>query len=145
MHEPLQENGTVKLWILPQTRQGPPPEEAANAFAFLEQCGDLVRQILLESAADWYSENDLVEDDDFLPGEDEIDPERVARHLEVVGVHFLSPHRDGFSYVGFKCRCDWSDAGFGLLLHIDRVVKVGDHEVATDHHAAKDDAEGRRP
>ncbi len=76
---------------------------------------------------------------DFMP-----DVSSIADFANLLspGIFYLFPvYKDNLSYIGFNFSCSWEqEHGLGILMHKDRVVAIGDAEMAFDFQKAKEDA-----
>ncbi len=75
----------------------------------------------------------------------------LKRHQQLkdlVGLSSLFVHtveKDGIAYVGYEFGCDWDEEhGFGAMMHMDRVVEIGDSAVAILQWIAERDAKPPR-
>ena len=123
----------------------PPTAEMAAAFGYLMQHEAEVAQAVMSAIA---AEARRLLDN----GVSERSLKQAAKGgndlRKVVGlntVHILGTAHDGVAYVGFEVGCEWEEEhGLGVLMHRDRVAKVGDASDAMTEWVAEKDAEKQR-
>jgi len=67
----------------------------------------------------------------------------IADFENVLGlsiIHVLNSDKEGFSYIGYELGCDWDDEhGMGVMMHKDRVVKIGQADTSFNYWIAYED------
>jgi hypothetical protein len=111
----------------------PPTAEQSQAFRYLLDNEARIAAIVLqaiferypeekEEFADAYSDDGDV--DEILPDLDS--PEGLRSLMGLSSVFVLTVTRAGVAYVGFEFGCVWEEEhGLGVMLHQDRIVKIG--------------------
>lgn len=65
---------------------------------------------------------------------------KFLRSLSMLLCKSLMITKNGLPYVGFSFSCPWdSEHGLGVMMHKDRVIDIGDDEMAFDLGRAKKD------
>lgn len=67
-------------------------------------------------------------------------PDDLRPMIRPTVLHVLSVARCGMAYTGLQLRCSWRTNDIGVLMHAERVLRVGGAEVATDAERAWRDA-----
>jgi hypothetical protein len=106
----------------------PPSAAQAEAFRFLQEIEEAVRDAILAAILEEYEDiresADEEELEEPLPVVTTADQLRPLLGLSTV--HVIAPELDGCAYVGFELLCPWdSEHGLGVMTHRDRVVTVG--------------------
>lgn len=101
-----------------------------NAIEFLINHSDKIRDALLTGLLDKLSNLKEV-DDNLTP-----DISGIEGMKKVIGLsylHVMSSDKDDFAYVGFELDCEWDEEhGIGVIMHKDRIVKIGQAEITHD-------------
>lgn len=75
---------------------------------------------------------------DFMP--DLKDIKGFAALLSPTVMYVISVYKDEFPYIGYSFSCSWDrEHGLGVMTYKDRVVKIGDAEIAFSMMGVKDD------
>jgi len=108
-----------------------------NAIKFLKENSEKVRDSLLTGLlADYQNAKDIYED--LMPEINTIDD--YKDNLGVAFIHVMDSDKDNHAYIGFELGCSWDDEhGVGVMMHKDRVVKIGLAEEAFNHWNCYDD------
>ena len=52
-------------------------------------------------------------------------------HIGLSTIHIMKSDKEGLAYIGFEIGCTWDDEhGIGVMMHKDRVVSIGEADVA---------------
>lgn len=94
-----------------------------NAIQYIKNNSDLIRDSLLKSLLKNYpSSKDIYEGS--MP-----DINGIEDYINYIGpsfLHIMNFEKDGFAYYGFELECTWDEEhGVGVMMHKDRVIKVG--------------------
>ena len=146
-------DGTVKLSVSPldEEKQSPPSPEQAAAYRYLIAYQQRIRDSMLEAIFDEYPDYrasyiagyDLDESDETLPVLDR--PEQLKDLIGLSSVLIHPVVREGVAYVGYEFGCAWEEEhGLGAMMHQDRVVTVGQADVAILEWIAERDAKPPR-
>lgn len=101
-----------------------------NAIEFLINHSDKIRDALLTGLLDELSNLKEV-DDDLTPDISGI--EDMKKVIRLSYLHVMSSDKDDFAYVGFELDCEWDEEhGIGVIMHKDRIVKIGQAEITHD-------------
>src|SRR5215470_19157699 len=130
-------DGTVDVTFAPEGREEAPLREAEvelvrwavrheremqNAL----MAALLPRYAALRADADYA---DAIEDERLMPPVRDVDGFRPLIGLDSLNVHQIE--KAGRPYVGFEFGCTWDDEhGLGVLMHGERVVKIGGADTA---------------
>jgi hypothetical protein len=131
-------DGLVQLTInvlSDEERSNPTLAQSAAYTHLLKNQKQIQKAILLaiferypEYRASYLADYDLDETDDRLP--------ILKRHQQLKdlvglsGVFVHTVEKDGIAYVGYEFGCDWEEEhGLGAMMHMDRVVEIGDAAV----------------
>ncbi|MDB5298209.1 MAG: hypothetical protein JWO31_4192 [Phycisphaerales bacterium] len=130
-------DGTANVAVDAPADSGPGPEQVA-AYAYLKANEAVVAAAAVRAVFERYPRerakhgfDDIDEDDEDAVAEAGLmpeisDPNDLRPLLGLGTVHVLAVARDGVAYVGLEFGCTWDDEhGVGVMLHKDRVVKVG--------------------
>lgn len=102
-----------------------------NAIQYLAVNSELVRDSLLNSLFDDYS-NKVSIYKELMPQVTEIGD--YKNHLGLSFLHIMDNENDDFAYYGFELECSWDiEHGVGVMMHKDRVIKVGLAEESFNH------------
>lgn len=140
--------GDIKIFIKPpkttEASFGPPAPEQSTAYNFLKQNNRDIAMAALEAIFEKYPEwqdSYGYEDDEreeFMP--DIRSPNDLKQLIGLGTVHILNIAKDGHAYHGLEFGCTWDEEhGVGVLLHKDRVIKVGDASQAFEEWPARHD------
>lgn len=67
--------------------------------------------------------------EEYMPNVDSI--ERFKEIMEPKRIYILDIEKDGMAYLGFHFNCSWDDEhDYGIMMHKERVVKMGGADVA---------------
>lgn len=101
-----------------------------NAIEFLINHSDKIRDALLTGLLDELANLKEV-DDDLTPDISGI--EDMKKVIRLSYLHVMSSDKDDFAYVGFELDCKWDEEhGIGVIMHKDRIVKIGQAEITHD-------------
>lgn len=131
--------GTVKVYIrgkeMNQSRVL--TEAQANTIRFLAENDEKIRDVLLNGILKDFPR--LKENyGHFIP--DIENATGFKDHIRLETLYVSPSDKDGFSYTGFGFTCSWDEEhGAGVMMHKDRVVKVGAADTATDDWATFED------
>lgn len=102
-----------------------------NAIKFLKENSEKVRDSLLNGLlADYSNTKDIYED--LMPEINTIAD--YKDNLGVAFIHVMDSDKDNHAYIGFELGCSWDDEhGVGVMMHKDRVVKIGLAEESFNH------------
>ena len=140
-------SGSVSLIVPPPDgkEKGPPTPEQAEAYQYLlaheQAISTAVRSSIYEVYPDWREEYGLDEEEaaELMP--DIEGPDQLKTLIGLANVHILPVAKDGVGYVGFELGCTWDDEhGLGVMMHKDRVVKLGGADSAFLEWIAEADA-----
>ena len=105
------------------------------AYEYLVTNQEKILRIILNSLLAEYStmqEEYGYEDeelDEFMPNVDNI--QKFKEIMKPKRVYILDVENDGMVYLGFHFTCSWDeDHDYGVMMHKERVVKIGDGDVA---------------
>jgi len=128
-------DGAVTLYVMtPDNEPSPPAPEQANAFEYLVEQQDAMRDAILQAIfAEYPSMQDLYGDDAEDADEVMPDIENTEQLKAMIGlsiVHVRSPSDDGVSNIGFEFGCIWDEEhGLGVLTKAGQVVEVGQSDI----------------
>jgi hypothetical protein len=101
-----------------------------NAIQFLINHSDKIRAALLTGLLDELSNLKEVYDN-LTPDISGI--EDIKKVIGLSYLHVMSSDKDDFAYVGFELDCEWNEEhGIGVIMHKDRIVKIGQAEITHD-------------
>lgn len=101
-----------------------------NAIQFLINHSDKIRAALLIGLLDELSNLKEVYDN-LTPNISGI--EDIKKVIGLSYLHVMSSDKDDFAYVGFELDCEWNEEhGIGVIMHKDRIVKIGQAEITHD-------------
>ncbi|WP_338811921.1 hypothetical protein V9L05_10945 [Bernardetia sp. Wsw4-3y2] len=102
-----------------------------NAIKYLNENSELVRDSLLNSLLDDYSNTkDIYEE--LMPEINVI--EDYKNYVGVSFLHIMDSEKNGFAYYGFELGCSWDEEhGAGAMMYKDRVIKTGLAEESFNH------------
>ena len=76
--------------------------------------------------------------DDLIPDISNIEDFKSA--IGLANLHVMSSDKDDCAYIGFELGCDWDDEhGFGVMMHKDRVVAIGQADTSFNSWVTFDD------
>lgn len=123
----------------------PSPEQAA-AYQFLVEQQEAIRDSILQTIFDNYSEwqeqfgYDEEEIEKYMPNIER--PDQLKSLMGLSTVRIFDTSKNGLAYVGFEFGCTWDDEhGLGAMTHANRVVEVGGADTAILEWIADKDAE----
>ena len=147
-------DGTVRLSVAAPggVAEQPPAVEQANAFRYLLEHEEVIRDALVAAILEAYPRiraNWLQEPfaDDEMPAIEQ--PEQLKAHIGLATLHVLKVTRRDAAYVGFEFGCTWDEEhGLGLMTHQGRIVelphmgvgKVNGADLASEAWVAEEDA-----
>jgi hypothetical protein len=144
-------DGTARVIIsIPgQARRLPPSPEQAAAYRYLVDQEKGVHNSVLQAIFNAYptltADLGLDEEDSEEAEALASDIDRPDRLRELIGlciVHLLPISREGLAYTGFEFGCTWEEEhGLGVLLHRDRVVRIGQASTAFAETIARTDVD----
>ena len=124
----------------------PPGAEQVAAYKYLKDHEQEVAKAALKAIFDKYPEfqgiygDDFDEDDAAAALPDLKSPQDLRKLIGLGIVHVLPVAKAGVAYVGFELGCTWDDEhGLGVMLHRDRVIKVGGADTSFLEWVAKGD------
>ncbi len=146
-------DGTVSLSVgsLDIEKPSLPSPEQGAAYRYLiahqRRIRDAILRALLreypEYRASYIADYDLDESDETLPVIDR--PGQLKGLMGLSGLLIHPVVRQGVAYVGYEFGCAWEEEhGFGAMMHQDRVVEVGQADVAILEWIAEEDAKPPR-
>ncbi len=123
------------------------PEQLA-ALQYLTDHPDQIRAALFAALADEYPKLKEMygldpDDPEMLEWFPEVrEPKDFARVFGVGNLFVLDERYEGVAYLGLECGCTWDDEhGLGIVLHRDRVIEVGQADIAFSSWPARRDLE----
>jgi len=148
---PGQSDGSARL-IFDTDGAGNVPPTAAQiqAYRWLLDHEDEVSAVVLDTIFTEYPRFRSEYLDAFEEGDEEAEatapaitqPTQLRALMGLNAVFILPMCRDGVGYVGFEFGCDWEpEHGLGVLTHMNRVVEIGQADVAFNSNRAEDDAD----
>ena len=153
---PNESDGTVRVSVRPPggVAERPPSAEQANAFRYLLEHEDAIRDAIVAAALEDYPAirdrlfKDGILDESEIPNLER--PEDLKSHLGLSTVHVLQVAKNGAAYIGFEFGCTWDEEhGLGVMTHRDRIVelpemgigKVNGADLASEDWLAEADAQ----
>jgi hypothetical protein len=106
------------------------PKEQSAAWGYLTAHGDAVRDAVIAAVFDWLS---VYADrfDEFSPRRPIRVPGDLRANLMLRTVFVSAFAKRGCAFVGLGLRCSWDEEhGLSVMTHRDRVIGVGDWELA---------------
>ncbi|QKX04115.1 hypothetical protein HN014_04065 [Aquimarina sp. TRL1] len=102
-----------------------------NAIKFLKENSEKIRDSLLNGLLEDYpNAKDIYED--LMPEIKTISD--YKDNLGVAFIHVMDSDKDNHAYIGFELGCSWDDEhGVGVMMHKDRVVKIGLADESFNH------------
>ncbi|WP_378184288.1 DUF6985 domain-containing protein [Aquimarina sp. SS2-1] len=98
---------------------------------FLKENSELIRDSLLNGLLEEYPNAKKIYED-FMPEINTIAD--YKNNLGVAFLHIMDSEKDDHAYVGFELGCSWDDEhGVGVMMHKDRVVKIGLADESFNH------------
>ena len=148
-------DGTAQLSVAPPAgvAERPPSAEQTNAFRYLLEHEEAIRDALLSAIFEEYPAirerllGDGLVDESDLPALERA--EQLKSHIGLSIVHVLPVVKHGAAYVGFEFGCTWDDEhGLGVMTHQGRIVelpdmgigKVSGADIASEGWMAEEDA-----
>ncbi|NER15092.1 hypothetical protein GWK08_16680 [Leptobacterium flavescens] len=126
-------DGTIKTHIIGESADSAHVLSQAqfNAIKFLKKNSELVRDSLLNGLlSDYPNAKEIYED--FMPEINSV--EDYKNNLGVAFLHIMDSEKEGYAYIGFELGCSWdNEHGVGVMMHKDRVVKIGLAEESLNH------------
>lgn len=126
-------DGTIKVHIIGESVDYVHVLSQAqfNAIKFLKENSELVRDSLLNGLlADYPNVKEIYED--LMP-----EIKTIADYKNNLGVaflHIMDSEKYNHAYIGFELGCSWDDEhGVGVMMHKDKVVKIGLAEESFNH------------
>lgn len=108
-----------------------------NAIKFLKENAELIRDTLLNGLLNEYSNAKEIYED-LMPKIETISDYKNT--LEVAFIHIMDSEKGGHAHIGFELECSWDDEhGVGVMMHKDKVVKIGLAEESFNHWNCSDD------
>lgn len=101
-----------------------------NAIEFLINHSDKIRDALLTGLLNELSDlkeayNNLTTNINGI--------ENMKKLIGLSYLHVMSSDKDDFAYIGFELDCEWDEEhGIGVIMHKDRIVKIGQAEITHD-------------
>lgn len=87
-----------------------------------------------------YEDEELNE---YMPNVDDI--QKFREIMEPKRIYILDVENDGMTYLGFHFRCTWDEEhDYGIMIHRERVVKMGGGDVAFLSWIAEEDKKQKR-
>jgi len=132
--------------------QAPPDQAQSNAFRQVTDQAYAIRDVILAAVSEYYADSR----EDFLDDFDEDEaaillpvlqtPHDLMPLIHLQSIRILAVQQDGIAYTGYSFTCTWDQEHMlGLMLHGDRVVKVGGADVPRLEWIAKHDAKAQQP
>ncbi|GAA4344134.1 DUF6985 domain-containing protein [Flaviaesturariibacter amylovorans] len=113
-------------------------EAYTYAIEMQERVRDRILEGLLKEYPVWQRHADNAADDRGAKLPFLADANGFCHQLELAGLRILEAHKEGLAYTGYLFRCTWEpEHGLGILMHGDRVVKIGSADVASDNTLAE--------
>jgi hypothetical protein len=144
----------VRVEVHDDGAQSPPSAEQVNAFRYLLEHQDAIRDSLVTAIFEEYPvirqrflEQGFVNDSEMPVLES---PDELKAHIGLSTIHVLRVAKNGAAYFGFEFGCTWDEEhGLGVMMHQDRIVelpdmgigKVNDADIASEGWMAEADAE----
>jgi hypothetical protein len=103
---------------------------------------DTIVHALYENYSDMQSEYGYDEDEikEFMPNVEDINDFKSLIGLSAV--HIMNVFKEGFAYIGYEFSCIWDEEhGFGVMMHKDRIVKLGGADISILSWVAESDLE----
>ena len=149
-------DGTIRVSVEPpgDVAERPPSAEQVNAFRYLLEHEDAIREALVTAIFEEYPviRKRLLEggfiDESEMPALERA--EQLKAHIGLSTVHVLRVVKDDAAYVGFEFGCTWDEEhGLGIMMHQGRIVslrdmglgKVNGADLASEDWVAEVDAE----
>lgn len=102
-----------------------------NSIKFLKENSELIRDSLLNGLLKNYT-NEKEKYESFMPEIKTISD--YKKHLGVTFIHIMDSKKGHHAYVGFELGCAWdNEHGVGVMMHKDRIVKIGLAEESFNH------------
>ncbi|WP_165750563.1 DUF6985 domain-containing protein [Cellulophaga sp. Z1A5H] len=129
----IESDGTIKAHIIGESVDYVHllSQSQFNAIKFLKENSEQVRDSLLNGLlADYPNAKEIYED--LIP---EINTTvDYKNNLGVAFLHVMDSEKNNHAYIGFELGCSWDDEhGVGVMMHKDRVVKIGLAEESFNH------------
>lgn len=137
----------ISLYVNRETDQTAPSLQQTEAYHFLMSHQEQIRDSILER---------LLTDYDQMSETYEYEPEEAAKWMppvesrsdfepliSLLAVVIHQVHKDGMAYIGFEFECTWDDEhGVGVMMHRQRIVKIGGADSAVLSWIATQDSKG---
>lgn len=104
-----------------------------------ELLGNIMSSLLSEYSKmqDEYGYDDD-EIDEYMPNVNSI--HEFCKLMRPKRIYILDVEKDTLSYIGFSFSCSWDDEhGYGVMMHKNRVIKMGGEEIAFLSWVAEED------
>jgi hypothetical protein len=129
--------GTVKLEIPrlgeDDVKPRPPAKEQVAAYAYLKEHQDQITEAIMTALLDdytkmrkqWLKTNPKLDLPEIKTTKD------MRQHVGLGTLHMHNIAKSGYAYIGLEMGCTWDEEhGAGVMLHKDRIVKVGQADVS---------------
>ncbi|WP_196887400.1 DUF6985 domain-containing protein [Aureivirga sp. CE67] len=115
-----------------------------NAFDYLIENQEEIKEVLLNALLEEYPDIQSLYgyegEDKEKWSPDVTDVEEFKKLIGVKRLHFMHVEKDNYAYVGFEFGCEWDDEhGLGIMMHKNRVIKVGGADSAFMNWIAESD------
>jgi len=108
-----------------------------NAIKFLKENEQRMQEVLLHGLLKEHPNTKEIYKD-AMPKIETISDYKDT--LEVGFIHIMNCEKDDHAYIGFELECSWDDEhGVGVMMHRDRLVKIGLAEESFNHWNCYDD------
>lgn len=109
----------------------------------LNHQSEMLENILLSLLSEYSNMQDEYgydddETDEYMPSVNSIND--FSKLMLPKRIYVLDTGKDNLAYIGFSFSCSWDDEhGYGVMMHKNRVVKMGGEEIAFLSWVAKED------
>ncbi len=95
-----------------------------NAIKFLKENSELIRDSLLNALLNDYPNAKEIYGDLMPEIKTLVD---YKDNIGITFIHVMDSEKDNYAYIGFELGCSWdSEHGAGVMMHKDKVIKVGE-------------------
>lgn len=139
-----EEEFAYEIWDEDDEPTDQPTQEQQNGFDYLQKNQKMILEGILSEFLKEYPKLQKIYD---FPGEDKVnfmpdvnDIQGFSFLLSPISFYITSVIKNNHPYIGIGFTCSWDDEhGLGIMTHKNKVIKIGEADVAFSSWAAKDD------